>query len=61
MVDVIHLMCSARAITSIPHLQGAKSYPEKSRLIKYKDWIHSVMTAIESWAEKIFNLFYNVN
>ena len=45
--DNIHLMCSTGAILSVPHLHSAKSYLEKSRAVKYGDWIHSVMIAIE--------------
>ena len=46
-VNAIHLMHSMGAIVSIPHLHSVKNYPEKGRLIKYGDWMHSVMIAIE--------------
>ena len=32
---------------SNPHLHSVKSCPEKSRLINFGDWMHSVMIAIE--------------
>ena len=46
-VDAIYLVRSTGAIMSIPHLHSVKSYPEKSRLIKYGGWMHGVMIAIE--------------
>ena len=57
-IDAIHLVCSTGAIVSIPHLHSVKNCSEKSRPIKYGDWMHSVMIAIEysyvrtSWGEK---------
>ena len=45
-VDVIHLVRSTGAIVSNPHLHTVKSFPEKSRLIKNGDYMHSVMLAI---------------
>ena len=32
---------------SIPHLHSVKCCPEKSRLIKYGDWMHGIMIPIE--------------
>jgi len=48
-VDIIHLVHSTGTIVSIPHLHSVKSYPEKSRPIKYGDWMHTlyIMIAIE--------------
>ena len=46
-VDAIHVVHSTGAIVSIPHLCSVKSCPEKRRLIKYGDWMPSVMIAIE--------------
>ena len=43
-VDAIHLVCSTGLI---PPLHSVESCPEKSRLIKFGDWMHSVMIAIE--------------
>ena len=45
--DVIHLVRSTSAIVSNPHLHSVKSYPLKSRPIKYGGQMHSVMIAIE--------------
>ena len=52
-VDVIQLVHSTGAIMSIAHLHSVKSCPEKSRLIKYGGWMHSVMIAIEQNNKKI--------
>ena len=46
-VDVIHLVRSASAIVSNPHLHSVKSSPEKNRPIKYGGQMHSVMIGIE--------------
>ena len=46
-VDLIHLMRSTSAIASNLHLLNVKSCPEKSRLIKNGNWMHSVMISIE--------------
>ena len=46
-VDAIHLVHSTGAIVLIPHLRSVKNCPDKSRLIKYGEWMHSVMIAIE--------------
>ena len=46
-VDVIHLVCSKGAIISNLHLHTVKSCPEKSRLIKNGDYVHSVMVAFQ--------------
>ena len=45
-VYVIHLVCSKGTIVSNPHLHTVKSCPEKNRLIKNGDYMHSVMVAI---------------
>ena len=42
-VDAIHLVCSAGIIMSNQHLHTVENSPEKSRVIKYGDWIYSAM------------------
>ena len=46
--NTIHLVHSTGAIVSIPHLHmySVKNCHEKSRLIKYGDWMHCVVIAI---------------
>ena len=45
-VDAIHLVRSKGAIVSSLHLHTVENCPEKSRLIKNGDYMHSVMAAI---------------
>ena len=46
-VDVIHLVRSTGTVVSNPHLHSVKSYPEKSRPIKYGGQMHGLMIAID--------------
>ena len=46
-VDVIHLVRSTGATVSNLRFHSVKSYPEKSRPIKYGGQIHGVMIVIE--------------
>ena len=46
-LDDTYLVCSTGAIVSIPHLHNVEGCPGKSRIIKYGNWMHSVMIAIE--------------
>ena len=49
-VDAIYLVHSTGIIMSLPQLHSVNSCPEKSRLIKYRGWMHSVMIANkQSW------------
>ena len=59
-VDVIHLVRSTGTIVSNPHLHSIKSYPEKSRPIKYGGQMHGVMIVIKySYRKNI--LIYGMN
>ena len=61
-VDVIHLVNSTGVIVSNSHLYTVKSCPEKRRLIKNGDLMHSIMIAIEySYVYKLDVSIYGAN